>query len=387
MTTPTPPDAGREQQLHRIILALVQALETGQAPDRTRFLAAHPEFAAELEEFFAARDRLERLAAPLRAAGRAARSSTGGPEVRGLHGASDVPAVFPKSLDPLPPDQGAPSGDRRSAGPASELGTLGDFRLLREVGRGGMGIVYEAEQISLHRRVALKVLPFAAALDPRQLQRFQNEAQAAALLHHPNIVPVHAVGCERGVHYYAMQFIDGQSLATLIRELQQAAGARRPGPVVKGPAVPWTAGPDRPAADAGDGTSSPAAALSTEHSARRSQFFRRMARLVRTAAEALDHAHQLGVVHRDIKPANLLLDGRGNLWITDFGLALLQNKAGLTTTGELVGTLRYMSPEQASAQRGPLDHRTDIYALGVTLYELLTLEPLFASTDGNHLLH
>src|SRR5262249_40492904 len=110
---------------------------------------------------------------------------------------------------------------------AMDRGCLGDFRILREVGRGGMGIVYEAEQISLNRRVALKVLPFAAALDPKQLQRFKNEAQAAAQLHHQNIVPVYGVGCERGVHYYAMQFIDGYTLAMLIRELRQGDEAVR----------------------------------------------------------------------------------------------------------------------------------------------------------------
>ncbi len=106
------------------------------------------------------------------------------------------------------------------------VGVLGDYRLLREIGRGGMGVVYEADQISLRRQVALKVLPFAAALDGRQLQRFKMEAQAAAQLHHSNIVPVFAVGCEQGVHYYAMQFIEGQTLAQLIRELRGRLGLR-----------------------------------------------------------------------------------------------------------------------------------------------------------------
>src|SRR5207244_12227998 len=114
-----------------------------------------------------------------------------------------------------------------------ELGQLGEYRLSREVGRGGMGIVYEAHQISLNRRVALKVLPFAAALDPKQLQRFKNEAQAAAQLHHNFIVPVYAVGYERGIHYYAMQFIEGQSLAAMIRELRQISASRQPDPVTE----------------------------------------------------------------------------------------------------------------------------------------------------------
>src|SRR5262249_30349586 len=117
----------------------------------------------------------------------------------------------------------ASSNSRRAAkGAAAEevSGTLGDFRLRREVGRGGMGVVYEAEQISLGRRIALKVLPFAAAMDSKRLQRFKNEAQAAAHLHHQHIVPVYAVGCERGVHFYAMQFIEGATLAGLIRQLR-----------------------------------------------------------------------------------------------------------------------------------------------------------------------
>ena len=241
------------------------------------------------------------------------------------------------------------------------LAELGDYRLVRELGRGGMGIVYEAEQVSLGRRVALKVLPFAAALDPPQLRRFQTEAHAAAQLHHTNIVPVFSVGCERGVHYYAMQFIDGRTLAQVILDQQRAE------PPGHEPSWPH---------------SGPSALGTTGDRAR----FRLVAELGIQAAEALDHAHRLGIVHRDIKPANLLLDVRGNLWITDFGLARLQDEAGLTMTGDLLGTLRYMSPEQALAHRGTVDHRTDIYSLGVTLYELLTLRPAWRRTDRQELL-
>jgi WD40 repeat protein/serine/threonine protein kinase len=255
-------------------------------------------------------------------------------------------------------------------------GCLGDFRILREVGRGGMGVVYEAEQISLGRRVALKVLPFAAALDPKQLQRFQNEAHAAAQLHHTNIVPVFGVGSERGMHYYAMQFIDGQTLATVISERRGSASTDRrdkSNGLSEDATGPYVATP-------------PIAALSTERSAGDPAFYRATARLGMQAAEALEHAHSLGVVHRDVKPANLLVDGRGNLWVTDFGLAQVQSDTRLTLTGDLVGTLRYMSPEQALAQRVPIDHRTDIYSLGATLYELLTLEPAFGGRDRHELL-
>jgi hypothetical protein len=239
-----------------------------------------------------------------------------------------------------------------------------------------MGIVYEAEQLSLNRRVALKVLPFAATLDARQLQRFKNEAQAAAHLQHQNIVPVYAVGCERGVHYYAMQFIDGQTLAALIAELRGATGSKECAEVE--PTGPYT--------PSGGGETAAVAALSTEHSTRSPAFFRAVAELGRQAAEGLEHAHQLGVIHRDVKPGNLLVDDRGNLWITDFGLAHCQSQASLTMTGDLVGTLRYMSPEQALAQRVVVDHRTDVYSLGATLYELLTLEPAFTGQDRQELL-
>jgi serine/threonine protein kinase len=270
-------------------------------------------------------------------------------------------------------------------------GVLGDFRLWREIGRGGMGVVYEAEQVSLGRRVAVKVLPFAATLDVRQLMRFQNEARAAAYLHHQHIVPVHFVGCERGVHFYAMQFIDGRSLAAVVAELRRLRGRG-------GPKPPAPVSETADASNGQPGSSAEIAAppisqpetdqfvLATEHSPQDGMSFQTVARLGIQAAEALEYAHQLGIIHRDIKPANLLVDSRGNLWITDFGLAHCQTQAGLTMTGDLMGTLRYMSPEQVQGKRGLLDHRTDIYSLGVTLYELLTLEPAFAGEDRNDLL-
>jgi serine/threonine protein kinase len=185
---------------------------------------------------------------------------------------------------------------------------LGDFRLLREVGRGGMGIVYEAEQVSLGRRVALKVLPLAAGMDSRQLQRFKNEAQAAALLHHPNVVPVYAVGCERETYYYAMQFIEGPSLAAW------AEGLRRP----------RQGRPAEPSPSRGE------------------PFVRSIAELGWKAGAALEYAHQQGIVHRDIKPGNLLLDGRGELWVTDFGLALFRTGAGVTL--ELLCQIAHTEP-------------------------------------------
>jgi serine/threonine protein kinase/tetratricopeptide (TPR) repeat protein len=248
----------------------------------------------------------------------------------------------------------------------SQLGTLGDFRLLREVGRGGMGVVYEAEQLSLGRRVALKVLPFAATMDGRYLQRFRNEARAAAGLEHPHIVPVYGVGCERGVHYYAMKFIDGRSLADLVAHQREGT---------------TQTAENSPAAE-----TLPIAGQVTERTPRDKGYYRRVAEWGVQAAEALDHAHGAGVVHRDIKPANLLLDGHGQLWVADFGLARVGQDGGLTATGDVVGTLRYMSPEQALGQRGIVDHRADVYSLGATLYELLTLQPAFAGGDRQELL-
>jgi serine/threonine protein kinase/Flp pilus assembly protein TadD len=254
-------------------------------------------------------------------------------------------------------------------------GVLGDFRIVREIGRGGMGVVYEAEQVSLRRRVALKVLPFAAVIDPRSMQRFKSEALAAAGLDHPNVVKVHAVGCDRGVHYIAMQFVDGRTLADLIAERRpEPAGAGESDPAVGHGAAPHAA------------ETQPAAKAPTERVRPDAGFYRRVAEWAAQAADALEHAHGLGVVHRDVKPANLLVDGRGHLWVTDFGLALVATDPALTASGDLIGTPRYMSPEQARAKHGLVDHRTDIYALGATFYELLTCESAVVGRDREDVL-
>jgi serine/threonine protein kinase len=289
------------------------------------------------------------------------------------------------------------------AGPG--LGILGDFRLLRQVGRGGMGIVYEAEQISLGRRVALKVLPLAAMMDPRHLQRFQNEARAAASLEHPHIVPVYGVGCERGVHYYAMRFIDATTLADLIA---QPPASERASPLNVGQvSAPVQIGQERnpvprfetgsqrdlqckcPSAGSAGGPHEtlPLAGVRTEQGPRDAQYCRRIAQWGIEAATALEYAHSCGVVHRDIKPGNLLIDNQGKLWVTDFGLAKVGGSTELTMTGDVVGTLRYMSPEQALAKHELVDHRTDIYSLGVTLYELLAGKPAVAGNDRQEILH
>jgi serine/threonine protein kinase len=346
-----------DPRVHQAMEEYLKLLQAGERPDRQAFLARYPEVAAALAEC--------------------------------LHGLDFVHAAGV--------ELSRPGDDRASGGGAAAVGSvqsLGDFRIVREVGRGGMGIVYEAEQLSLGRRVALKVLPFAGALDSKQLQRFKNEAQAAAHLHHTHIVPVHFVGCERGVHFYAMQFIEGTTLAGVIHELRQLAGLEKPAePPGERAARPGTSGalttayePAPAAAAAVEAATVPVAGLTTSGSARGREFFRTAARLGVQAAEALEHAHDQGVIHRDIKPSNLLVDGQGHLWITDFGLAQFQAGNQLTLTGDLIGTLRYMSPEQALAKRVIIDHRTDLYSLGLTLYELLALRPAFDGTDRQELL-
>jgi serine/threonine protein kinase/Flp pilus assembly protein TadD len=379
--------ASTDGRLAEALKDYLAELEAGRSPDRQAFEARYPELAGQLDDCLIGLEFIQRAASGFLA--------------------REAPATPPATGEIRP-------------------GTVvGDFRVVRLIGRGGMGVVYEAEQLSLNRRVALKVLPHTAALDPVQLQRFKNEAQAAAHLHHQNIVPVHAVGCEAGVYYYAMQFIEGQTLAGIIHELRQLNSRTPAGPPTalaptlltqeffsrETPLPPSGLTRDESEASrvktdrerpidsqtahvphAEGAASEQASAASSppragESSTDTTSFFRTVAQLGAQAAEALEHAHNVGVVHRDIKPANLLVDVRGNLWITDFGLAHVQGDTQLTMTGDVVGTLRYMSPEQALAKRGLLDERTDIYSLGATLYELLTLEPAFDGSDRQELLH
>jgi serine/threonine protein kinase len=345
-----------EAVLAKIVEEVTNQFHAGQAVEVERYVEAHPELAEQIRQLVPALQVLAELGQSV--------------------ACGDKAAVRPTDVAP------------------AELGELGDFRLLREVGRGGMGVVYEAEQISLNRRVALKVLPFAAALDPKQLQRFKNEAQAAAHLQHTNIVPVHYVGCERGVHFYAMQYIDGQTLAKVIADLRrQNGGAAREKSThdeqKRNLSTQDESSLPPCAIESAQSAVTPtpqAAAISTEVSTRSRAFFRAVAQLGEQAAEALEHAHQLGVIHRDIKPANLLVDAGGRLWVTDFGLAHCRSQSGLTMTGDLLGTLRYMSPEQALAKRVLVDARTDVYSLGVTLYELLTLEPAYNGSNREEVL-
>lgn len=247
----------------------------------------------------------------------------------------DVPELA-DDLDALDALQGV----ERELHPEEATGPrLDDFEILREIGRGGMGVVYEARHRSLDRRVAIKVLTRAAGMDPLARQRFLHEGRVAALIDHPNVVPVFQVGEADGVPFYVMPLIDGESLAAVIRRN----------------------GPDEIP-------------------------FRSMARIGLQAAEALAAAHVRDIVHRDIKPGNVLLDAAGKAWIVDFGLAETPFADGLTRTGARLGTPRYMSPEQITGPRDRVDSRTDIYSLGITLYELLTSKPAFAGDSETDLL-
>lgn len=337
--------------------------------------------------------------------------------------ADEIRQVFPAvaMLENIAvPDAAPPEGDRPPAR------VVGDFRIVREVGRGGMGVVYEAEQMSLGRFVALKLLPPQLTAG-RERAGFLREAKTAAKLHHTNIVPVFGFGEADGTPYYAMQFIRGQGLDAVIEELKgQTAGAHAaygdttmtraanlarslatgefepadehdnptntfaPGCEPVPPIAPQPVPLPRPSAEtavrADTAVRSRAlSGVSAVSGARRGRhtLMHGIARVGVQVAQALDHAHAQGVLHRDIKPSNLLLDAHGNTWVTDFGLAKAEGLPELTRAGDLLGTLRYMPPE---AFEGKFDARSDVFALGLTLYELLALKPAFDEPDRRKLL-
>jgi serine/threonine protein kinase len=229
-----------------------------------------------------------------------------------------------------------------------KLERLGEFRIVREIGRGGMGIVFEAEQESLRRRVAIKVLPRHALINAEHLTRFEREAQIAAQLHHPNIVSVFGVGEHDGYHYYVMQLVSGIGLDKIITRMAEEAGERSPLPPI-GDTLPYHIG------DTGG---------------KNLGYWKTVAGMGLQVARALHYAHSQGTLHCDIKPANLLLDAEGVVRVTDFGVAKAMQFDRVTQTGDVTGTLQYIAPERF---RGQTDARSDVYSLGLTLYELLTL--------------
>jgi serine/threonine protein kinase/WD40 repeat protein len=352
----------------------------GERPSLEEYAARHPHLAGEIREFFPVLGLVE----DFKPGTGDVTGSLDGPMIPGIGGVSE---------------------------------RLGDFRLLREVGRGGMGVVYEAEQESLGRRVALKVLRSHRLHDPKVLIRFHREARAAARLHHTNIVPVFGVGEHEGAHFYVMQFIRGLPFDAVLDEVRRLRGSGTKGgrtpdraplssTVAGGVTVIDLAqslatgrfGVDRPiepdphpavetTTTDGDREGSPVSPFdqsgfsAATDSAR--VYARSVARVGLQVAEALAYAHQHGILHRDIKPSNLLLDAHGMVWVTDFGLAKAVSDSDLTRTGDVVGTIRYMAPERFE---GRCDFRADIYALGLTLYELLAARPAFDAEDRHALI-
>jgi serine/threonine-protein kinase len=308
MNTANGPAGEREQRWGEIAAACLEALERGQAVDRTALAAAHPEFADDLAEFFAQYDRLEGLAGPLRAA------------VQGVAAAQTDPGLRDDSL-----------GEAPGSSPDAAVRSLGDYELLEEIAHGGMGVVYKARQKTLNRVVALKMVR-SGDLGPEGERRFRLEAEFIASLDHPNIVPIYEVGEVAGRHFFSMKLMEGGSLA---------------GQQERSPADPRSA-----------------------------------ARMVATVARAVHHAHQRGILHRDLKPANIMLDRDETPHVTDFGLAKrLDVKDSLSQSGAVVGTLRYMAPEQLSGGRTALTTAADVYGLGGILYALLTARPPFDEAD------
>jgi serine/threonine protein kinase len=289
-----PTDTDGLDPIDRLAESVVARLRAGQSPDPDDYAARYPTLASQVAGLLPALAELE--------------------ENRSAGGDDDRPPPGPADGDDAPRQ-------------------LGEYAIVREIGRGGMGVVYEAVQESLGRHVALKVLQ-PGSLSPAHLERFRREARAAARLHHTNIVPVYGVGEHGGVHFYAMQFIRGQSVNLVIDELRRLRAASR------GRALP-PPGTDGRAPD--DGVRAEWSASSSG-----AEFYRAVARVGLQAAEALDYAHSHGVLHRDVKPSNLLLDGHGAAWITDFGLAKSEGTHDLTETGDVVGTLHYMPPERQS---------------------------------------
>jgi serine/threonine protein kinase/WD40 repeat protein len=286
-----------------------------------------------------------------------------------------------------------------SSRPVHDLERLGDFRIVRELGRGGMGIVYEAEQESLSRRVALKVLAPGMARTSQQTRRFLREARAAARLHHTNIVPVFGVGEENGLYYYAMQFIPGLGLDKVLGDIRRLkCDAHSESNDSASPTRHWECDESATPPVAPNSTNTdtkiaprawmPAALLgpsvlrSTTDS--EAQYAHAVAGIGLQVAEALEYAHRHGTLHRDVKPSNILLDPQRIAWVTDFGLAKAVEDEDLTRTGDVVGTLRYMAPERF---RGVCDASSDVYGLGLALYELLALRAAFDAPEREGLLY
>ena len=324
----------------------IREVRKGKLPDIEEYAVKHPELADRIRELFPTLLLLEGMSA--------------------AEGPVSVESPDPSGLSP---------------------GNLfGHYRIDREIGRGGMGIVYEASHLLLEKKVALKVLPVRPFMDATHLERFFREARTAAGLHHTNIVPVFDVGQVIGIPYYAMQYIEGRSLGTILHIMQSSVTQETAIASSTDSTIDTETGPQ---SSSGQEASFKQENLTSRFFADPSlrtraglpekldEYFRWVADMGVQAAEGLAHAHERMVIHRDIKPSNLIIDNKGVLWITDFGLARRIEDPAVTQSGTLIGTPRYMSPEQAEAARHPVDQRSDIYSLGATLYELLTCRPVF----------
>jgi hypothetical protein len=278
---------------------------------------------------------------------------------------------------------------------------IGDFLVEQQVGSGGMGIVYRARQLSLNRTIALKVLPHSLSGSEAARARFRREVEAAATLDHAHIVSVHATGEEAGRLYYAMEFISGPTLSQFVRSLQlrPIAQLTSVAPRVATLANTGTVAETETMSQAADradnvddmqhaATENPDHAKAAAALLKRcdGDYFDQIALALADVADALEYAHQNQIIHRDVKPSNLLICPRGNLHIGDFGLARSLQAPSITRTGECVGTPLYMAPEQISAGETPIDHRVDVYGVGATLYELLTLRPPFTAENREQVL-
>jgi WD40 repeat protein len=306
-----------DDRFGEVLAAYLEAIDAGWAPDRRAFLARYPQWRCELEAFFATQDEVHSLSEPFR------------PLTHSLGGGTPLP-LTPGAV--ASPESNATLGIESPRSTGDPLPSFGDFEVLQEIARGGMGVVYRAKQLSLNRVVALKMILAGRLASAADLQRFRNEAESAALMDHPGIVPIYDVGEHQGQPWFSMKLIEGGSLAEHLPRFR--------------------------------GEMSAAVQLLVE------------------VASAVHYAHQHGILHRDLKPANILLDGDGRPLVTDFGLAKrVEGDASLTQSGAIVGTPSYMAPEQASGTRGGLTTAVDTYSLGAILYWMLTGRPPFQADD------
>jgi len=248
---------------------------------------------------------------------------------------------------------------------------LGDCRIIREIGRGGMGVVFEALQGSLNRRVAVKLLPWRVAMVPRWQEQFEREARTIARLQHTSIVPIYSFGTHEGYAYYTMQYVEGVSLSNIILLLKERES------------VVFSAVIDAAAEGGSNSAGRPSLRSGAPRRGLRRDSWKSFARIGMQVAQALRYSHGQGVLHNDVKPANLLIDATGKVCVTDFGLAAEVNPAPDAEDGAVTGTVRYMAPERFT---GESNQTSDLYSLGLTLYELATRQPAFTSEDRSTLI-